>query len=596
VVRLCLMSEDGVVRNVETTMKDNRSLEFVARLKDRISQTSALGRLSGWLESNTTLHGKKYSFKDHEFQKAILDDKHPNIAVTKPSQVGMSETSARMMLGFLAVQTNTVGIYTLPTINEALRFIKSRIDPIIAESKYLASIIESGSDSSSFKKIGSSQLFAFGTYGKGIISVPTDLLVTDEVDFSNFEILKTAESRLSHSRFLDEELNIRGFRRKLSTPTLSGIGISALFEQGDKRRRLVRCKCGHWFWPDFLKHVVVQGFDKPFDLLTADDAASLDDRGLLGTAKLLCPSCHDEIKRERLFDEYREWVAESPSVKHTRSYAVSPFDLPMHHNPESILRKRIEYGNEEQHFRNFTLGLPYDSSSNSINIEAVRQCTVLNPVLPGQSISGCVAGLDVGKTSWLSIGKVVRVNGVEEIHVIWCEAIRVEDDSLFLTVSERLRQYGVVKAVVDSAPYFDTILRLRAVMPDMCVLPCSYVLNDRKLPPYIVKENELIVSANRTKVIDILARNINYRKMKFATFQEMGVVLQHLQNIKRVERTEDGDLKDAAWLKTGADHWAHSLTYLSMAADMVEVGEYINFAPMPSIKEAFVGKKYKQEK
>jgi hypothetical protein len=139
------------------------------------------------------------------------------------------------MLGFVAISPDTVGIYTLPTVHEALRFSKSRIDPVIRGSKYLSSIIVNGNDSSSFKQLGTSQIFMAGTFGKALISIPTDILLCDEVDFSNPEVLVTAESRLSHSRLTNDELDIRGIRRKFSTPTLPQMGISALFEKSDQR-------------------------------------------------------------------------------------------------------------------------------------------------------------------------------------------------------------------------------------------------------------------------------------------------------------------------------------------------------------------------
>lgn len=569
--------------------------EFLNRIKDEVAKTSSLGRLSDWLVKNTTLHGKKYSFVGHEFQKSLLDEKHPNVCIIKPSQVGLSETVSRLVIGFLAVQNNSTAIYTLPTVNEALRFVKARIDPVIDGSPYIKSIMSTGNDSSSFKKIGGSAFYAAGTWGKDLISIPADIIACDEVDFSNPSVLKSAESRLSHSRFLHQELGIRGIRRWLSTPSVTGVGISAMFERSDKRRRLVKCKhCGEWSFPNFLENVVVQGYDRAFCELTAEDVIDLDERGLLATAKLLCPSCRNEITQENLEDEYREWVAECPSVINFRGYAVSPFDLPMYHNPESLLRKRIEYGNEESQFYNYSLGLPYDSSTNSISAEAVRDNTTLEPVRPGTPVPGSVLGLDVGKTSWITIARPVRVNGVSELHVVWAEQVRVEDDNLYTTVVERIKQFNVIRAVVDSAPYFDTIIRIQQAFPEGMVLPCSYTLTDRKLPSYLVNENTWTVASNRTKCFDLLAKNVNSGKVKFARFPEINTFSAHLQNIKRVERREDGEIVDISWVKSGAEHYAHSLGYAAMASQMIEAGEYINFAPSVKISQAFIGKNFKE--
>ena len=574
-------------------MLNSVSREFINRLRDSAARTSALGRLSDWLVSNTTLKGRPYSFEGHTFQKALLDERHPDVCVIKPSQVGLSETVARLTLGFLSVQSGTTAIYTLPTVNEALKFVKARVDPVIEGSKYIKSIMSSGNDSSSFKRIGGSNFYAVGTWGRDLISIDADLVCCDEVDSSNPVVLKSVESRLIHSQFKNEELGIRGFRRYLSTPSVTGVGVSMMFQRSDQRRRLVRCKhCTHWFHPNFLEHFVVQGYDLSFSGLTAEDVMDLDDRGLLSTTKLLCPSCHNEITLSNLGDEYREWVAEFPDVKAFRGYMVSPLDIPDYHTPESILRSRIRYGNEESQFYNYALGLPYDSSSNSIIAEAVRNNTTLAPVFPGTRISGAVLGLDVGKTSWITVAIPVRINGISELHILWAEQVRVEDDNLFTTVVERIKQFGVVRAVVDSAPYFDTIMRIQAAFPDGMVLPCSYTLTDRKLPSYIVNENTWTVSANRTKCFDVLAKRINTGRVKFATFPEIKTFSNHLQNIKRIERREDGELVSESWVKVGnvGDHYAHSALYASLAAQMIEAGEYTNFSPSVSIRQAVVGR------
>lgn len=572
--------------------------EFLNRIKDGVARTSAMGRLSDWLTQNTTLHGRPFSFTDHEFQRQIMDERHPNVAIIKPSQVGMSETVARLVVGFLAVQNNSTAIYTLPTVNEALKFVKARIDPVIDGSPYLRSCMGTGNDSSSFKKIGGSQFNAAGTWGRDLISIAADIVACDEIDNSNPAVLRSVESRLLHSRFIHEELNIRGFRRWLSTPSVNGVGISAIYARSDRRSRLVKCKhCADWFYPDFHQHVVVDGYDKPFATITPEDIIDLDERGLLTSARMLCPSCHGLITQANLADEYREWVAEFPHITAVRGYRISPFDLPSFHSPQSLLRQRIEYGNEESQFYNYSLGLPYDSSTNSFSAEAIRNNTTLSPVLPGSSISGTVMGMDFGKTSWLVIMKPVRAGGTTEYHVIWAEQLRVEDDNLYMTACERIKQFGVVRAVIDSAPYFDTAIRIQKAFHEGLVMPCSYTLTDRKLPSHIVNETTWTLAANRTKSFDYMAKTVNSGRFKFANFPEMGTMAQHFQNIKRVERREDGEVIGASWVKAGGsgDHYAHACLYSFMAAQMIEAGEYTNFAMMPSIKECFVGKNYKEE-
>lgn len=568
------------------------ALEYFNRIKDAVERTSALGRLSFWLERHTRIAGKPYSFAGHEFQREIIDSSHPNMAVVKPSQVGLSELSARMLLGFLAVSPDTTGMYTMPTVIEALRFSKSRIDPIIRASEYLSQIMNAGSDSASFKQLGSSQLFMAGTFGKALISIPVDFLVNDEVNFSAQEVLVTAESRLSHSRLYDETLDVRGVRRKFSTPTVPSMGVSLMFEQSDGHKRLVKCKhCGSWSWPNFLQHVVVDGYGGSMEEISYVEVQGLEDRGLLSTARLLCEHCHNPLTLANLLPEYREWVAEKPHITHTQGFAVSPFDLPAYHTPASLLRKKLEYKEEEGHFRNFALGLPYADSSNSVLPDSVKDNTCLAPVYPDSaSVYGCVAGLDVGKTSWLVVAR--PVDG--QLHVIWAEQVVIrpgDEDSLFATVEKRVRQFCVVKLVCDSMPYTDTILRIQSRFEEGRVLPNSYTLQDRRLPMLKVQEVDWSVASNRTKVLDYLVKKVNNGAIKFARFPELPTMAAHLQGMKRVDRVNEKGEWSSDWVKTGADHYFHALSYMNIAAELAQDVAGGWWSPGVAITEAVVGSK-----
>lgn len=569
--------------------------EFLSRIRDNIERSTALGRLSSWLEKNTTISDAKYSLEGHEFQREIIDSVHPSQAVIKPSQVGMSEGTARLVMGFIAVTRSTTAMYLLPTVGESQRFCKSRIDTIIEGSSYMKNSLVSGSDSSSYKKIGSSQLFMGGTYGKAIISIPVSLLVVDELDFCNPANVKTAESRLSHSSVYNEELDIRGIRRKLSTPTVPGVGISAEFARSNQMYRLCKCKsCNNWVWPSFLDDVVIPGWDLPMRDTTASDIEVLESRGLIESAKLLCSHCHAVISRNNLGPEYREWVAEHPEIRTIEGFHVNPFDLPNYHTPQSLLRKMVEYGEETGHFRNFTLGLPYADSSNSVLPDALRSNTSVNPVYPDSArTTGCIAGLDVGKVSWLTIGKTFRIDGIETLHVIWMEQIKIstnDEESLVATVAQRLKQFNVIKCCVDALPYTSDMLRLQGMFLPGQVLPVQYTLNDKKLPEFIVNEKDNSISSNRTKSFNSLVKRINTGRVKFPIMAESKVMELHLQGMRRVDRIDDQGEVESSWEKTGPDHYFHSLNYLYIASQMVVSGVYTEFAPPITIKEAFIGR------
>lgn len=571
--------------------------EFIQQVEDALDRQSSLGRLSFWLEKNTTLAGRPYSLKGHEAHRAIMDSRHNNSVVIKPSQIGMTEGTARLALGFLAVEQDVVAMYLLPTVGEAQRATKSRIDPIIRTSKYLKSILVAGSDSASFKQIGSSQLVTGGTYGKAVISVPTDLLVIDELDFCNSENVATAESRLTHSRFVEESTGARGIKRKLSTPTAVGVGVDYLYSQSNQLKRLVKCKhCGTHFWPQFYSHVVVPGWDKPMEEMSYIDAVALEAKGLLNEAKLLCEKCHNPITKDNLGPDYREWVAEFPSVTTQEGFRLSPLDFPDYHTPSSILYKLIDYKNNINHFKNFVLGMAHSDSSNSVLDDKVLENMTVKPIPPDMAqslnITGCIAGLDVGKVSWLLIGKRNYATG--KLDVIWAEQIRLEgdeDDNLKMRVLLRLKQYGVIKLVSDGMPYTPSILAIQKARPEGWVLPNFYTLNDSRLPLYIIDEKEYVVKSNRTKTLNLVANKINTGQIQWPITSETAVVRKHLQGMKRIDRlVEVGSSKEeeSNWIKSGEDHYFHAANYLSMADDIIGE-EYVGFVPMPTIRQIQVG-------
>lgn len=573
--------------------------QFLDRIRDaRESTTGSLGRLSHWLEKHTTLNGRPYSFRDHEFQRDIIDDKSTTMVVLKSSQVGLSEVSARMTLGLLATNASCVAIYGLQTVAFSSRFTKSRIDPIIAGSPTLSAMTVSASDSASFKQFNNgAQLHGAGlSHGISVISVPAWALVVDELDFCDPQSVATAESRLSHSSFYNEETGVRGIRRFFSTPTVPDYGVSKLFDQSNQRQRLVKCRhCSEWFWPNLLEQGVVDGWDRAMVEITAVDVMQLEERGLLHTARLLCPSCHGVITAQNLGPDRRAWVAKRPGVTRVSGWQVSPFDLPAYHTVETLLRKLVEFGDSAtNHWYNFALGIPYANSLNSVVDGIVAQNTVVTPITPEQAkvggVGGCVVGLDVGKISWIVIGKVID----KELHILWVEQIRLrtEDGSdLEGRVLELLRAYRVVVGIMDALPYTDTILRIIAQYP--AIRAAEYSIRDKTLPMMVAPEDSDIAKMNRGKTISYLVRRVNSGQVKFPRINETAIVAAHLRALRQVERIKENGEVVQEWVSTGPDHYGHALNYCNMAAQSLMDTIAVSYTPPTTIRQARPGSRFR---
>lgn len=340
--------------------------------------------------------------------------------------------------------------------------------------------------------------------------------------------------------------------------------------------------------------MVVDGWDKPLEEMTYLDGLLLENRGLVDTARLLCPSCHHPIRASQLGPDNREWVAAYPDRRTIEGFQVSPFDLPDYHTPVSLLRKMIEYRSEVGHFRNFALGLAYSDATNSILDEKVLENRVLTPISPDQAkaagISGCVAGLDVGKTSWFVVGKYVYPG---TLHIFWMEQIRLglSGEGLVERVQELLESYRVIRFVTDAMPYTDSIMRIQRSMPEGWVLPAFYSLQDKKLPPYQIMEKDQSIQLNRTKTLDITCKMVNSSQVKFPVMTELDTARKHFQAIKRVERTDEGE-HSVNWVDNGDDHYTHALNYCLVAMDIISQDFAVSFAPVPSVHQVEVGSKF----
>jgi hypothetical protein len=556
--------------------------KFLERLDDAIANRSALGRISAWLPKNAVLNGNPYSFKDHEFQIAIIDSKHDNSGVMKPSQVGLTQASIALATAFTAIEFNVTTYYLMPTIGLVHLVMKSRLAPFLEGSPKLKALLVKGSDSASFKQLGSSQIIAGGTHGSAVISVPTDLVLVDELDFCNLENVATAESRLTHSRFVNLDTGNRGLKRKWSTPTNKGFGIHKLILKSNQMVRMAKCiHCRTHFYPEFLKHVTVTGWDDSLDKLTAQDAMLLEERGLVDSAVLRCPNCKKTLDAQALAEPNREWVATYPSRTVTEGWLVNPFDLPTYHTPASILRKLISYDGHVHHFHNFVLGLPYSDATTSVMDDVVESSQIIEAVGPGNpSRKVRVAGMDFGLVSHLVIGEKNTITG--DLEIIWLERIKLED-GLKDVVLSRLREYNVRSFVPDALPYTPIVHEIQTDVPStIMVYPNYYSLKDSKLPSFIVEEGTRTVSSHRTRTLDETVKKVNGGMVKFPKNlpDEMGIMRLHLQNMKRVE-SSDGEIID--WVKDGADHYFHALNYFVLAANILS-GISILHYPLPGFK------------
>lgn len=540
-------------------------LEFHASVHDSLNLGNFIDRLPAWMCSNTFVKGKPWSFEDHEFQLDILRESKPEVGVQKCSQVGITEEEVRRMLGFLAMSTGVTAIYTLPTRNFAMKFSKSRIDTVIDRSPYLIKLLKPGANGSEFKQIGSSSLYLGGAQNASqAISIPADYLVQDEIDFSNPGAVTAYESRIRHS-----DIKVR---RQFSTPTISGYGISLVLDGSSQARYLCKCsKCGTESAIDFFRDVVVPGLDKEFDKFEKQDLRN--DKYKVHEAYLACPKCRRSIDRDLADRNRRRWVHAYPS-RSMAGYYIRPFDL-MKYNPTHSVIDQIKGYARLQDYHNFVHGLTYKSDETEINLSTVTQ----NTTEQFQDFSeGCYMGVDVGK----KLNVVILKQNGPRLDVIAIMTVDSSEDTAG-ELEMIYNRYGCYRMVIDSAPDW-TLCKIVLSKMGTFAHPCVYVNeNPRKPEMFTIKEDDNnILLASRTTVIDVVVSEVNKGRMHFPNCDEMGTFKKHLHGMKKTEEYDDTGQRQSKWTKiSDEDHYFHALIYAYLASkiDEPDILEATSVAP-----------------
>lgn len=536
---------------------------FMDRVNDAVSSNIDLSHLSEWIVRNTT-HPKdskrKWSFLHHEFQIDVLNDSARRLSLKKCSQVGVSEVFVRLILALLAVKQNHTAIYTLPTTGFANKFSKSRLDPVIDTSQMLTNMVSKDNDSASLKQIGMSFLHITGTFTQGAaISTPADILINDEVDFSDQTVLTTYASRLGHAE-------AGGLRREFSTPTVGGFGISKIYKASSQARYFVKCdSCRQWVAPDFFADVVLPGFDD--DLIKFEKEDFKSGRYDLNKAYVACPSCRDEITVRNLADpEKRQWIHAFPDNEH-HGYHVVPFDVASINPPGKTLAQIDEYERKAD-WVNFKVGYEYEDAETSI-VKSILDRAFLAAFLTPRmgAATGCVLGMDVGKTCHLLIG---RRSNARRMDVIYAERIRQDGQgNVQARVLQLIEWFGVVKAVIDAGPDFSIALNVidnafyGVAWGNYYARSIGAALSNIKMD-----EGQQIVTSLRTGTLDHTVKEVNSGKVLFCKCAEEPLMIEHFTSVKRIVRQDASGKDTAYWVSSGPDHYAHALNYLMIADEL----------------------------
>lgn len=521
--------------------------DFNKELNARFSKDATGMSYSDWVCKNTTLRGLPFNFKKFPFQKAIVDDMHPNMSVIKISQIGLTETQMRKAGAFLVRNRGTTLMFTFPNEPMLRKQAQTRFQPLIDQDRVFSLGAAKPIRSIEVNQIGTSFLLLVPATESSATGQPCDVIFNDEVDLSNQEMLALFQSRLQASTFK--------IRQQFSTPTFSGFGIDATYELSDQREYMIKCSCcNHWQVPIFDKKFInIAGLPDEIELDQLD--THILDKYEINTSHITvdCERCRSPLD---LRTDKREWVAKYPNRVNNRGYRVRTFSvdsLP----PSYVISQLIEYRKNDflRGWYNTVLGETYDKGDVRLTD------AILNPLFKDEAratvdpIGRWYFGGDVGSICHIVIGSSDGVRKGVRIHHF--EAVPLEQYKT--RIAELREKYQGLRGMMDQFPE-QLLAKETFEETNGAIIPCAYRGSVEIADKTEVTKN---VQVDRTEHIDTVAKLCREGRIEFFNYTtQKELIKNHLKDMVRDTTPE----KPAVWRKlTGQDHYFHALAFLTTA-------------------------------
>jgi len=446
----------------------------------------------------------------------------------------------RILHGLLSGRYPQGFIVAMPTEDNALAYSKSRFAPLIQDNAKIRSLV-STTDSASLKRVGSSFISFVGSQlstsvgdtvtkrtSTALVSTPADGYLVDEVDRVPSRALDLLAERLSHSLVKHEFF--------VSTPTIPGYGIDALFQETDQRAWQIKCgSCGEYTCLET---------EFPNCLVKRPDA----------TVVKVCRKCGREI-----FTKHGLWVPAYPG-REAVGYHISQLNSEFV-KPAAIL-KAFEDNSNPAEFFNSKLGLPYLEAENRLTPKDVFACCGDEP-MASKHRGPAAIGIDVGRLLHCAIA--VRLPD-EKIQVVY--AARV---SSFEDVSSICDRFGVKVAVVDTEPETRAVREWQdSVPPGLRVFLCDYQ-SSATAPRW--DDRTLAIRANRTECLDAVHHLVTVPGKLILPKRnaEIEEFAKELCGAARMVEEDSVGSRRFTWRRIGPDHYFHAMGYCLLATSRIGV-------------------------
>ncbi len=560
------------------SLKD-RLPSYITKLEESVKESNIPN--SQWIRENTFIFNKstgrfdKFSFKNHEYQIDWVDSEAREVNIMKGCQVGATEIFVRLALALTANKRLTV-ILTQPDFKMSAGFSKSRIKPVIESSPKLKDLT-SDSNSVDLKIINNGQLFIKYTKGaeSHALSVPADVIISDEVDQSDQKNLKLFRSRLEHSSYQ--------WIRNFGTPTIPKYGIHEHFSLGNYYSYAVKCPhCGHWneFVADpdnppieNLSHFLFDEFKENIPDFPAIYKEKLKE--LAEKCYICCSRCKKSLEySDRLLvpsmsnkttsvEPKFSWIKFGTMPKDVENYYITQIATGLK-TGKQILKSMAGYFETRDIF-NQTFGLPFVSSSDKLSATDMKYLEELEVKKPPFSFIGVDFGL---KTHYV----LLTIDTTDETTLVFKYGILplfTPDDEMAVVnlLVDVMKKYNVIAGVVDAMPYQNSVSKLKkvAMQSGIPIVDAYFTDNARETK---FNENTMTVRSGRTFQIDRMISDIKSGRTLFTRDilkrANKAEFVKHFEQFVRVKE-RDGSY---TYPSQGRDHFGFAYMYAREAIEL----------------------------
>lgn len=491
--------------------------------------------------------GESFDLRRYPYLYDIFDDDHPDQAILKGSQLGLTVTMVLRGVDRCLSRYQRGIAYYFPTDRDVADFSRARFQRMIQDNDVLGAVVKD-TDSIGLRRVGECFVYFRGANSKsGVKSIPCDEIVLDELDEMDPGQVEQIEHRIDAA-----DRTKAGFRTELSTPTLPEFGIDASYAESDKHLWVITCAACN------AEVCLEESFlEDPERVLRWVDAE----------AAYHCPRCDRALLRAHEGARAR-WECRNPGARR-RGRWISQLNSPA--VPPSVVLLDFEDKQRKgklRHFYNHRLGTAYAEWDDALTDQLILEACNTTP--PQTRAEGPTAmGVDVGARD---LHVVVAERRSEEL----AQVLAFPKVASFDDVAQLGERFNVRCAVIDGMAETRAVRAFKATAP--WAWDCWY--QEDKRGDYDWHELHRQVVVGRTESLDASHQRLIGKRTRLPrpsqTFREE--VIPQLKNLARMPIEEEragvktGRVK-MRWVVRGTknDHWRHALNYAEIALTRVAI-------------------------